>query len=304
MAKPESRSSVPSGALQGPIENLADPWRFALGFPARPRKRTRWGFATDDYHEYVVGEDFLGGWIEVQAESLGTEALLDAVRAGRFVACVDSCKGAVRDTASARFTEIGVRGDRGDRSPERVHLVDGLRQHGARHGAAADTFDVEGWRASCASACATIKGALVDPQPFFVENPDRDVDRWRLRKESSTELLVHFDEGWRRRARRERQRPGRAHPARDHAAGRAVEVARRYGRRREPHSGRWMPQRRGQSTRTETDVDRDRSGYALRAHGHDFYGEIEGGDAPFARDGAFTIELIGAIRERGWRRAS
>ncbi len=277
----------------------ASHWDFLLAHGSG----TRWGFATDDAHEYVFGEDFLGGWIEVRAPARTTQALLDAIRAGCFVACVDSCSGAARDTASARFTELGARERRivaaSDRSSEFTWWTDFGHLVRTRGNVGADTFHVEGWERSVRVRLRNDRGAAYS-QPFFVESPDRDPDRWRLRKEERTELLVHFDEGSGAVAHDESGR------GRDVAIRRgftpAVSEWRTFADTsawRDSLWGGWMLNGVG-TTPDETDVDRDRSGYALRSHGQDFYGEIEKG-AAFAPDGAFTIELVGVIRARSGR---
>src|SRR5690606_38688984 len=48
------------------------------------RGRLLWGFAHDDTHRY--DEDFLGGWLMVKSETLIHDAILAALRAGRFYA--------------------------------------------------------------------------------------------------------------------------------------------------------------------------------------------------------------------------
>jgi len=257
----------------------------------------RWGFATDDAHEYVPGEDFLGGWIVVQAGEPTTSALLDAVKAGRFVACVDSCEGAAFDGESASFTELGVRDGAivaaSDRPTEftwwtdRGHLV--RRTERAR----ADTFAVEGWERVVRVRIRNDRGAAYS-QPFFVDAADRDEDRWRLRPEKRTELLVHFDEG--------------AGPVAEDASGHGRHVLLETAPPPPPGAwatfadtvayrdslwGGWVLNGVG-TVPDETDLDRDRSGYAVRAHGRTLRGEVS--SVPGADP--LTIEWVGAVTRR------
>jgi hypothetical protein len=274
----------------------ASHWDYLLEYGAG----TRWGFATDDAHEYVFGEDFLGGWIEVAADTLTTEAILDAVRAGSFVACVDSCRGAIRDTLSARFTEIGVRDGTivaaSDRPTEFTWWTDFGHLARTREGALADTFDVEGWERVVRVRIRNDRGAAYS-QPFFVDNPDRDAERWKLRREGKTTLLAHFDEGAGAIARDD---SGREHHIRilRGAAPPPSEWMTLADTTawRDSLWGGWMHNGEG-TTPDEIDVDRDRSGYALRTHGRDFFGVVDSlalGD----RGEGFTIELVGVIRGR------
>lgn len=268
---------------------------------------TRWGFATDDAHEYVFGEDFLGGWISVQAETLTTESILDAVLAGRFFACVDSCAGAVRDTASAVFTEIGARGDRivaaSDRPSEFTWWTDGGHLVRTTKAALADTFHVEGWERVVRVRLRNDRGAAY-AQPFFVENPSRDEDRWRLRPEKGTLRLYHFDEGA-GPTLADAMRP--EHPLRilrgvipsvEGWMSLADTIA-----WRDSLWGGWLHNGFG-TTPDEVDVDRDRSGYAFRAHGRDWYA-VGGAGAGRGRDGDLrslaegTIEVVGVLHSRG-----
>jgi hypothetical protein len=258
----------------------------------------RWGFATDDAHEYVTGSDFLGGWITVWAAEPETGPLLDAVKAGRFVACVDSCEGAVCDTASAVFTELGARDGAivaaSDRPTEFTWWTD--YGHLARRveRALADTFAAEGWERAVRVRIRNDAGAAYS-QPFWVESPERDEDRWQLRPEKRTELLYHFNEG--------------AGPVAEDASGHGRHLLLETHPPPPPESwptladtaayrdslwGGWLHNGTG-TVPDETDVDRDRWGYALRAHGRTLRAEV--GAAVPAGD-AMTLEWIGAVTRR------
>jgi len=262
----------------------------------------RWGFATDDAHAYVVGDDYLGGWIVVRAETLTTKSLLDAVKRGNFVACVDSCDGARRDSTSAVFTELGVRGQSiiaaSDRPTEFTWWTDYGHLTRRAEAALADTFVVEGWEHAVRVRIRNDAGAAYS-QPFFVESSDRDEDRWQLRPEPGTELLLHFNEG----------------------VGPVAEDASGHGRHlllstiqpppREEWStladttayrdslwAGWLHNGTGTAP-DETDVDRDRGGWAVRAHGIVLRGEIPvGADADWLGASEITLEWVGAITRR------
>jgi hypothetical protein len=258
----------------------------------------RWGFATDDAHEYVVGEDFLGGWIEVLAEERTTRALLDAVKAGRFVACVDSCDGALRDSVSARFTELGVRDETivaaSDRPTEFTWWTDYGHLVRRTESALADTFAVEGWERAVRVRIRNDAGAAYS-QPFFVESDDRDEDRWQLRPEDETVLLYHCNEGTGPVAE-DASGHGRhllltTRPAPPRDAWPTLADTSAY---RDSLWGGWLHNGVG-TVPDETDLDRDRWGYALRAHGRTLLGEV-GGEVPPSE--AMTLEWIGAITHR------
>jgi hypothetical protein len=262
----------------------------------------RWGFATDDAHHYRVGMDYLGGWILVQSEELTTEAILDAVKEGCFVACVDSCSGATRDTTSAVFSELGARAAgivaASDRPTEFTWWADYGHMVRRTEGSFADTFRVEGWERYVRVRIRNDAGAAYS-QPFFVENPARDEDRWQLRKERDTRMLFHFNEG----------------------SGPVVEDALGGGDHlllsqpsippvaewltladtvayRDSLWGGWIHNSTG-TTPDETDLDRDRWGYALNAHGRSLRGEVPVSErSPFLIEGEVTIEWIGAVTGR------
>lgn len=260
----------------------------------------RWGFATDDAHAYEFGEDFLAGWILVRAKELTTEALLDAVRAGQFVACVDSCEGATRDTTSAKFTELAARGSTivaaTDRPGEFTWWMRDGHLARTTRGALADTFRVQGDEGYLRVRLRNEDGAAYS-QPFFLENPARDAERWKLRKELGTKLLYHFDEGVGEFVREAtgsgfdlRIRRGTIPPVETWTTREDTTCW------RDSLWGGWMHNGAG-TTPDEVDVDRDRSGYALRAHGRDFSGEISsGGKGPFLWRAPWTVEFVGTLR--------
>ncbi len=133
-----------------------------------------------------------------------------------------------------------------------------------------------------------------------MENPDRDPDRWRLRPGSDTRVLIHFDEG--------------EGPIAADASGtgshllldpltipppdRWLDLADSTAYRDDIWGG-WLPNGIG-TTPDETDLDRDRSGYAIRAHGASLRGEIAL-TSPlrmFDPEGHRTFEWIGSIGRR------
>lgn len=263
---------------------------------------TRWGFATDDAHAYVPGYDYLGGWVLVQAESLATEPLLDAIRAGRFVACVDSCKGAARDTASAVFAELGVRGRSivaaSDRPTEFTWWTDGGHVARRSERVRRDTYRVQGWERSVRVRIRNAAGAAYS-QPFFVEAADRDEDRWRLRSEPATRLLLHFDEGVGPVAH---DASGQGHPllltvAPPPPASEWRTLADTTAYRDAPWCG-WLLHGVG-TTPDETELDRDPEGYAIVCHDRSLRGEIPVlPGSSLLVDGAMTIEWIGRVTAR------
>jgi hypothetical protein len=276
----------------------ASHWDFMI----RYLEGMRWGFATDDAHDYRVGLDYLGGWILVQAEELTTEAILDAIKAGRFVACVDSCHGAKRDTVSAVFTELGVQGPSlvaaSDRPSEFTWWSDYGHLVRRREGVRADTFSLEGWERAVRVRIRNEAGAAYS-QPFFVHGSRRDDDRWQLRPEKNTRLLLHFNEGSGNRVEDASgegppltlSRP-RIPPAPDWADLADTVVY------RDSLWGGWLHNGVG-TTPDETDLDRDRGGYAVRAHGRSLEGRLpvrEG--SPLLFEGALTLEWIGTITRR------
>lgn len=262
----------------------------------------RWGFATDDAHAYTPGFDYLGGWVLVQAESLTTERLLDAICSGRFVACVDSCAGASRDTSSARLLELGVRGRTivaaSDRESEFTWWVDGGHLARRADGTRRDSYRVEGWESYVRLRIRNAAGAVYS-QPFFVEAAKRDEDRWRLRPEPQTRLLLHFDEG---RGPVANDASGQGHPLLlsvgpilPASLWRTLADTTAY--RDAPWEG-WLPNGVG-TTPDETDLDRDREGYAVVCHDFSLRGEIPvlpGSSLLF--DGAMTLEWIGRLNAR------
>lgn len=261
----------------------------------------RWGFATDDAHHYIVGFDYLGGWIAVQAPQLTTVALLDAVRAGRFIACVDSCEGARRDTTSAVFTELGVRGNEivaaSDRPSEFSWWTDFGHEVRRRRGVLADTFRVEGWESAVRVRVRNEVGAAYS-QPFFVENPERDEDRWQLRLEKKTRLLVHFNEGQGPVAYD--AAPGGTHllitPTRVPPISEWLSFADTVAYRDSIWGG-WLHNGVG-TVPDETDLDRDRWGYALRGHRSSVCAEAPvRNEWPLFIEKKLTVEFVGAITE-------
>jgi hypothetical protein len=262
----------------------------------------RWGFATDDAHAYVMGYDFLGGWVLVQAETLATEPLLDAIRAGRFVACVDSCAGAARDTVSALFTELGARGRSvvaaSDRPTEFTWWTDGGHLARRAEGVRRDTYRVEGWERYVRLRIRNAAGAAYS-QPFFVDSPRRDADRWRLRKEPSTRLLLHFDEGEGPLAQ---DASGQGHPLLltpgappPPSEWRTLADTTAY---RDAPWGGWLLHGVG-TTPDETELDRDREGYAILCHDRSLAGEIPVlPGSSLLMQGAMTLEWIGRVTQR------
>ncbi len=262
----------------------------------------RWGFATDDAHHYIVGFDYLGGWISVQAPELTTVALLDAIRAGRFIACVDSCESASRDTTSATFTELGVRGNdivaASDRPTEFSWWTDFGHEVRRRRDVRADTFRVEGWESAVRVRIRNNAGAAYS-QPFFVENPERDEDRWQLRPEEKTRLLYHFNEGQGPIAYD--SAPGGTHllitPTQVPSISDWITFADTVAYRDSVWGG-WLHNGVG-TTPDETDLDRDRWGYALRGHGNSIVAEAPVHDKwPLFIEDELTIEFIASITQR------
>ncbi|MFN8179884.1 MAG: hypothetical protein U0167_18275 [bacterium] len=276
----------------------ASAWDFVLLHADGPQ----WGFAVDDAHAYIPGQDFLGGWVAVQAESLGTVPLLDAIRAGRFVACVDSCAGAACDTSSAVFTALGAHGRTifaaSDRATEFTWWTDAGQLVRRVAGVRRDEYRVDGWERYVRLRIRNTAGAAYS-QPFFVESPERDRDRWRLRPEGATRLLLHFDEG--------------AGPVAHDASGQGHDLlltaappppasewqtlADTTSYRDAPYGG-WLPNGVG-TTPDETDLDRDREGYAISCHGRSLHGEIlvTPASSLLVRD-ATTLEWIGRTTAR------
>ena len=276
------------------------PWDWLLTHGSGPR----WGFATDDAHHYVVGKDFLGGWVLVNADTLSTPAILDAIRSGRFVACVDYAQGASRDNASAVFTELGARGTAiraaSDRPSEFTWWTDSGHCVRRARDVEADAYDVAGWEHWVRVRVRNGAGAAYS-QPFYVESPGRDEERWKLRVEADTRLLIHFDEGEGPLAE---DASGKGHPLLisppvvpppadwlDRGDSTAF---------RDQTWGGWLPNGVGTSP-DETDLDRDRSGYALQAHGRRTHGDIPDPGGRLFRGDAWTIDWIGAIERRTGR---
>jgi hypothetical protein len=261
-----------------------------------------WGVATDDAHRYIFGRDFLCGWVTVSTRERSVEDVLDALAMGRFVASVDSCEGAVRDTTSAVFTELGVDGldvyAASDRPSEFTWWSDGGHCIRTRTGVDADTLTVIGDEHYVRVRVRNSAGAAYS-QPFVVDNPDRDDDRWRLRREDETLALLHLEEG--QGASSEDAAGGRhplllsrgTIPAPEDWKDRADTTA--Y---RDSLWGGWELNSVG-TTPDEWDLDRDRSGYAVRCHGRDLEGMIPATeDSPLPVTGSWTLEWIGAITRR------
>jgi len=161
-----------------------------------------------------------------------------------------------------------------------------------------DTYRVEGWEGYVRVRLRNDAGAVYS-QPFFVRAPDRDPDRWQLRKENDTRALYHFEEGFGPVAEAV---PGcgdpllietRPAPPLDEWA--TLEDARAY---QDSLWGGWVHNTVG-TTPDETDLDRDRWGYALRAWGTTLRAQIPvRAGSPFLGDGSFTVEWIGAVERR------
>jgi hypothetical protein len=132
-------------------------------------------------------------------------------------------------------------------------------------------------------------------QPFYVEGSERDEDRWQLRPEKRTELLCHFNEG--------------VGPVAEDASGHGRHLLLETQPPPPPESwptladtaayrdslwGGWLHNGTG-TVPDETDVDRDRWGYAVRAHGRTLRGEVV---AEVPAGDAWTLEWIGAPTKR------
>ena len=272
-------------------------WDFILGHG----EDRAWGFATDDAHSYEFGLDYLGGWILVHAEQRTTVSILDAVRAGQFFACVDSCASARRDTVSAAITSIGVTGRdirvASDRPSEFTWWTDYGHVSRTVTNASEDTYRVEGWESYVRLRIRNENGAIYT-QPFRVENPQRDAEHGRLRREEGTRLLLHFDEGY---GDVVEDASGRGHALRLQRPWippldewRTLADTTAY---RDSLWSGWVHNSVGTAP-DETDIDRDGSGYAIRAHGRSVRGGVTIPEWSAWVGDSFTLEWIGAVTER------